>query len=109
MTGKPGELGERSDTLRGADWLVEGIRQVALAPTRQERKAALDELAATVAEAGALPSVLNWLISGDVNSQRFALELIARLPPPNETAAERILPLLIRRDFPSTLRLRVVA
>ncbi|HEY8503847.1 MAG TPA: hypothetical protein VIL46_04655 [Gemmataceae bacterium] len=88
--------------------LVEQVRQVCQAPTREERCRALDRLAQTVREGETGRAVLTRLLAADPAAQRLAMELVLRLPLPVEPPlVERFRDLLGDGRFPEALRMAV--
>jgi hypothetical protein len=90
--------------------LGDHLRRIGRARDKAARTAAFAELAHEAEAAGAVSNLLGRLLTRDTNSQRFGLEVAARLTPP---LPGDYLPLLIElldsAQFPTQLRLAVAA
>ena len=90
--------------------LGDHLRRIGGARDKEARSAAFAELAHEAETAGAVANLLGRLLTRDTNSQRFGLEVAARLTPP---LPGEYIPLLIEllesAQFPTQLRLAVAA
>ena len=88
--------------------LVEHVRRVGQAATREQRGRALNDLAEAVRAGGVTLPVVARLAAADVNAQRLALEIVLRLPLPLEAGvAAAVVPMLGLRKVPVKVRTNV--